>query len=74
MKIDSKGFVTARATVVPFRPPTFPLAYDIAEGDGGGRFIVAREDLDKVTVYESCTVRFFPADQFARIVVSKEVA
>lgn len=65
---DAQGFVTARATVVSFRPPTFPYAFDVSERDGGGRFVVAPDDVSKVRLYESYTVRFHPQDQFARVV------
>lgn len=69
--VDEDGLVTARATVVPFRPPTYPLAFDVAERDGGGRFVVAPDDLAKVEIYAGYTVRFHPQDQFARVVVDE---
>ena len=66
---DKNGFVTARATVVAFRPAQgHPLAYDIAERDGGGRFVVDHRDAPKLKPYDCVTVRFYPDDQFARLV------
>ena len=66
---DAQGFVTARATVVPFRPQQgHPLAYDIAERDGGGRFVVRNDDVYKLRPYDCVTVRFYPDDQFAKLV------
>lgn len=68
MKVDANGFVTARATVVPFRPPSHPLAFDVAERDGGGRYVVHPDDLHRVKLWDGCTVRYHPQDQFARVV------
>ncbi|HZJ67660.1 MAG TPA: hypothetical protein VFD36_29355 [Kofleriaceae bacterium] len=65
--VDDKGFVTVRATVVPFRPQQgHPLAYDCAEGQG--RLVVDNRDMSKLKPYDCVTVRFHPQDQFARLV------
>lgn len=67
MIVDDKGFVTVRATVVPFRPQQgHPLAYDCAEGQG--RLVVDNRDMSKLKPYDCVTVRFHPQDQFARLV------
>ena len=65
--VDDRGFVTCRAVVVAFRPPTHPLAYDLSDAIGG-RFVVRPEDHAKVALYQSVTVRFHPQVQFAALV------
>lgn len=75
MHVDEHGFITARATVVPFRPEQdHPFAVDVSERDGGGRFVVtpACEGIARERLYQGVTVRFHPADQFATIVADEE--
>lgn len=68
---------TARATIVEYTPssgvrghaPT-RLAYDIADDDGGGRFMVTEKDEPRARelLWQGVTVRFDPQDQFAMLV------
>lgn len=59
--------MTARATVVPFRPPEHPYAFDVSERDGGGRFVVHPDDVSKVSLWTSYSITFEPIDTFARV-------